>query len=580
MDEADMGQIYSLAIIGCGLTGTSMLCQFISMLKNKIARNDKGLKNIKIIIFEKNSDMGPGLPYEEKNIFPFHISNMPAQDMSIFADRPNDLIDWFFNQQAQLEVQYPKLIPFLPADRFNHSSNLYLPRMVMGEYLRSRFDDALEMAAQIGIQVVVQNRCTVIDIKEKVDRFIVITSDQFGNGIKKIVSERVLLATGHWFGTNKQPGYFPSPWPAKKLLAKIPMGANVAVMGTSLSAIDTVLTLFSEGDFSRDNHGTLTYSPAKNTRRVTLFSRKGFLPKVRGTIGTYQNHFFSVSRLNHLVDQQKGCLRLEDLFYLLKKEIETAYNTSIDWKAILSPQNDPISILRKDIQQAQKGDNPDGDILWQTILSQAISFIKQAYLNLRPSHRYWFETDFKSAFMAHAAGIPLINAEKILAFMESGVLKLNKLGDSYQLKHLSESFGFEMCFQDDTGKLNCETYYFVVDARGQSTSYRSNPSKLAKNLLDSGLVQIETRALDENDTGKPSWKKMPQTIETGGLWIDPDSCRVIKKGMGKGVSISKNMFAIGIMNRGQVINASMAKECAVSASTVADCVLNDVMKIN
>ncbi|MBC8439123.1 MAG: FAD/NAD(P)-binding protein [Deltaproteobacteria bacterium] len=575
-----MGQIYSLAIIGCGLTGTSMLCQFIGMVKNKITGNNPVLANIKIIIFEKNSHMGPGLPYEGKNIFPFHISNMPAQDMSIFADRPNDLLDWFFNQKTNLEEMYPELIPFLPADRFNRSNNLYLPRMVMGEYLRSRFDDALETAAQIGIQVVIQNRCTVIDIKENEDQFIVITSDQFENGIKKSVSERVLLATGHWFGTSTHPGYFSSPWPAAQLLEQIPMGANVAVLGTSLSAIDTALTLFSEGDFSRNDQGILTYSPAKNTRQVTLFSRKGFLPKVRGAIGTHQNHYFSVSRLNRLVNQQKGCLRLEDLFYLLKKEIETAYDTSIDWKAILSPQNDPVSILRKDIRQAQQGDNPEGDILWQTILSNDISFMKQAYLNLRPSHRYWFETDFKSAFMSHAAGIPLINAEKILAFMESGVLKLKKLGDSYQLKHRSESHWFEMCFQDDTGKLNCEIYYFVVDARGQSTTYQSNPSKLAKNLLASGLVQIETRVLDENETGKSAWEKMPRTIETGGLWIDPDSCRVMKKGRLKDVSISKNMFAIGIMNKGQVINASMAQECAVSANKVAGYILNDLMKIN
>lgn len=575
-----MEHVYSLAIIGCGLTGTSMLCQFIGMVKKKIVGNDPCLKNIKLIIFEQTPDMGPGLPYKEKNIFPFHLSNMPAQDMSIFEDRPSDLVDWFFKQKAALEGQYPELIPFLPPDHFNPSTYLYLPRMVMGKYICSRFDDALETASQIGIQVVVQNRRTVIDIQERADQFVIITSDQSGNGIKEILSERVLLATGHWFGNTKHPGYFPSPWPAEQLLAKIPMGESVAVLGTSLSAIDTALTLFSEGYFSRDNQGILIYSPAKNTRRVTLFSRQGFLPKVRGIMGTHQNYFFSNSRLNQMVNQQKGGLRLENLFYLLKKEIETAYHTALDWKAILSPQKDLISTLRKDIQQARKGDNPAGDILWQTILSQSLTLMKQAYLNLRPSHRYWFETDFKSVFMAHAAGIPLINAEKILAFMESGVMTVKKLGGAYQLNHRSKSRGFEICFQDEKGTLNCETYSFVVDARGQSTSYRSNPSPLAKHLLASGLVQIEPVTLDETDTGNRSLEKVPRTIETGGLWIDPESCRVIKKTMGKKDAISKNMYAIGIMNRGQVINASMARECAASANRVSDYILNDVMKNN
>ena len=70
-------------------------------------------------------------------------------------------------------------------------------------------------------------------------------------------ADRVLLATGHWFETDDRDRYFTSPWPAEKLLSSIPKGAKVAVIGTSLSAIETLLTLTSEGKFIRSPTGEL-----------------------------------------------------------------------------------------------------------------------------------------------------------------------------------------------------------------------------------------------------------------------------------------------------------------------------------
>jgi uncharacterized NAD(P)/FAD-binding protein YdhS len=574
----DRNTLYSLAVIGCGLTGTSMIYQLISKVKKNMDRNTPVLEPIKIIVFEQTSNMGPGLPYGKSNLFSFHLSNMPARDMSIVADRPDDFINWFFKHKRTLEMHYPELIPYLSQENFNPSNNSFLPRMVMGEYLKSRLDEALKKAAAYGIQVVIQKERKVIDIKEKKENFIILSTDQKTQGIQESLAERVFLATGHWFSKSRQNGYFASPWPAQTLLANIPKCSKVAVLGTSLSAIDTALTLLSDGHFSRKSTGVLTYSPATDSRQVTFYSRNGLLPKVRGRIGPHQNHFFSISRLNSLMTQKHGSLRLEELFQLLNRELETAYNRSIDWKSIFNPAKNPLSILRQDIRMAHKGDNPNGDILWQTILFQAIPLMKQAYINLIPSHRHWFETDFKSVFMTHAAVIPLVNAEKILAFMESGVLKVKKLQDTYQWKPLLESNGFEFIYPDHAGEPMRDDCHFIVDARGQSPSYRSNPSDLAQNMLRSGLVQIETCTVDENTTEQHHSPGIQKTVETGGVWIDPQTCRVMKKSMAQGVSISKNLFAVGIMNRGQIINASMAQECAVSANLAAGYILNDIMK--
>ena len=83
-------------------------------------------------------------------------------------------------------------------------------------------------------------------------------------------ADRVLFATGHWLEKSVQTRYFSSPWPAIELMRKIPAGAKVAVIGTSLSAIETLLTLTAEGKFTRTQTGQLVYEPAENSRTFCL----------------------------------------------------------------------------------------------------------------------------------------------------------------------------------------------------------------------------------------------------------------------------------------------------------------------
>jgi hypothetical protein len=152
--------------------------------------------------------------------------------------------------------------------------------------------------------------------------------------------------------------------------------------------------------------------------------------------------------------------------------------------------------------------------------------------------------------------------------MTSGVLKVEKLSAHYELNHISDDQGFEFCYPDATGKPVRKTYLFVVDARGQSLAYQTNPSQLAKQMLSSGLVLIENQ-----DSFSPS-----EQHPSGALWIDPDTCRVMTKGPGQKICASDKMYAVGAMTGGQIINASMAYQCAVSADTVSNHIIDDLMK--
>jgi len=186
-------------------------------------------------------------------------------------------------------------------------------------------------------------------------------------------------------------------------------------------------------------------------------------------------------------------------------------------------------MLKESISLAKKGDNPHEDILWQTILSQVTPLLKLSYLNLSASERLLFETKFKSVFMTYATVIPLLNAEKIYALMESCVLIVKKLQTSYQLKTASNPYHFKFCYQDDTGKERSCNHHFVGDARGQSVSYQTNPSKLARNILSSGLIHLEEYQTSNDEKLLKNLPIEPGKIRNGGLWINPKTHQVIKK---------------------------------------------------
>ncbi|WP_300457230.1 FAD/NAD(P)-binding protein [Desulfobacula sp.] len=560
--------MHTLAVIGCGLTGTSLVYQFVRNMTCRKAKTKRTSPGISLLILDQSRQPGPGFPYAKDQIYPFHISNMPGREMSIVASCNTDFTDWLRKHHIDLKLKYPELDQWFTENGIDLLYGQCLPRMIMGEYLKDRFDGALRMAANEGISVSLHTQCTVTGIHSKDNGFSIETIDKNTHTVNAFMSERIILATGHWITQHQQIGYFDSPWPANRLIEEIPQGSRVAIIGTSLSAIDTVLTLFSDGRFEWQTNGRLTFIPAHHSRTATMYSRTGILPRVRGKTGHYQNQFFSVQQINRLVERKAKRLVLEDLFSLLQKELALAYDASINWKQVIATGKNAVSMLLANIQDAENGDNPGGDILWQTILFQSIPVIKKAYLNLTASQRKRFEKHYKSIFMAHAAVIPLLNAKKLLALMTSGVLKVEKLSAHYELNPITDDQGFEFCYPDAAGKPVKKRYPFVVDARGQSLAYQTNPSKLAKQMISSGLVLLENQ-----DPSLPAEQHNP-----GGVWIDPDTYRVMTKGPGQTISASDKMYAVGVMTGGQIINTSMAYQCAIAADTVSKHIIDDVLK--
>jgi uncharacterized NAD(P)/FAD-binding protein YdhS len=396
-------------------------------------------------------------------------------------------------------------------------------------------------------------------------------------GRTEMFADAVLLATGHWFPDSRQENYFDSPWPAKKLLDRIPPGGELAIIGTSLSAIETFLTLTSDGRFVRNSHSRLSYIPSNRPRRITLYSRSGLLPKVRGKVGAHVNKFINPLAMEEIRSQNNGRISLNATFELLNAELEIIYGRSIDWLNVLEPAGCPVNELNHYIKEAEIGDGPQREVLWQTVLQQTFPYIREWYLQLTDQDRKRFDRDYTSAFFAHAATQPGINAAKLLALMRAGFVGIVRLGKHYSFYRDNDQDRYCFDYTDRYGNKRLDTYRYVVNARGQTKSLTTATSELEKNLLASINTQSVKGSADRTaflrkHTAIGDYILTSDKSRYATIRVDPRTHRVVLPDFGSAI------YAVGAMTRSQIIDTSMAHGISCSTATVADNLLRILLR--
>jgi uncharacterized NAD(P)/FAD-binding protein YdhS len=157
---------FTFAIVGGGLTGTAMLYQFIKQVWHEIDLSLLDPSKITIQIFEKQETFGPGFPHCDRNVMPFHITNMCAEDMGILLGNPADFQEWVIINQNKLKEFFPSI----DDTSENHGQCNHYPRAIMGEYLKERFREAHQKAQALGLAVELYSHSEVIDLEERQDK--------------------------------------------------------------------------------------------------------------------------------------------------------------------------------------------------------------------------------------------------------------------------------------------------------------------------------------------------------------------------------------------------------------------------
>ena len=269
---------------------------------------------------------------------------------------------------------------------------------------------------------------------------------------------------------------------------------------------------------------------------------------------------------------------------MLDAELQKVYGHPIDWLDILKPSDTVRNYLVRHLKEALDGDGQEGELLWLTVLNQIIPMARDIYINLTKQERLRFERSYSTAFFAHAATQPTINAEKLLALIDGGFVKVIPLGKTYRLIRDDTSGDYKFLYKNQWGEKKEDTYRYVVNARGQDKSLKSNSSMLAMNLIKSGTVYIDQipdnakeEALNKSLSVDPDGES--DHYMAGSVWIDTGTHQIMKVSNDGSTTRSENIYAVGAMTRGQIIDASMANGSVRSTAAIARIVIDYLLSL-
>lgn len=378
-----------IAIVGCGAVGTAIL----SLIARHCARAD--VRPAEILVFDASPRIGPGLPYADDAST--NLLNRTAIRMSLLLDEPADFLDWLKSHSDSPRLRGIKVEP-----------DAFLPRALFGDYLAQRCDDAIASLRTLGCQVRVINE-EVTTISGTADLWQLTTAS--GRGF---ASRSVALCTGHAPATNfvdlcASPGYIPTPYPTTAL-RRIPRDAEVAVLGSRLSAIDATLALVGSG----------------HAGPIRMLSRNGLLPIV-GHGGA--NHVLSARTMRVLEQCGRTGISWRQLWLTVLREMRRASAGKIRFRSMYGMRSGaPIEAFLSSVAEAETGSRG-----WQDAFGALLLHIGTLWSALSAPDRQRVRREF-SQMEAVRVPTPLTNGKQIAELLRSGRLMLGS-----PLRHIAPS---------------------------------------------------------------------------------------------------------------------------------------------
>jgi uncharacterized NAD(P)/FAD-binding protein YdhS len=439
----------SFVIVGTGFTGTAVLVELADQFEQSALR-PADLNRVQVTTIEREDTNGPGYPYRPENSLYPHLLNQAATQMALKSTtseatrgyelaewRSDDFVDWLQRKRPWIVTNHPQAIiathPGTDPNTWTPDPTAHYPRFLFGLYLQDKFIDTVERLRALDVQVSVRNRVEVIDGKLRNGRF-ALTVRSLANGARsELRADQVLLATGRWIKeavstTTLAPStVFERPYPAAAIVESVQPTTmvgrrlkEVLVLGMGLSAIDTVLT-FATGRFHRDAQGNLQYDAGPRHAQVTVVSRTGYFPIVRGLPAEVPKaRFVTAAALDQIKCDNDGYLTLTALKALFEKEIESQLGRPVSLIEHLLPDLDAEQKLSRDLVEARRG-----SVIYA--LSKEILSL-QLYAQLAPVDKDYFTTHLRTYFLQSISAMPIVNAEKLLALFRAGVVGAARLG--------------------------------------------------------------------------------------------------------------------------------------------------------
>lgn len=499
--------MHILAIVGSGPMALYTL---------KHLQNNSNSLNIEI--FEATNNPGTGMPYRADMNADYMLCNAFSREIPPVTQT---LIDWLASRPArelnEWELSWHDL-----------SARAFYPRVLIGEYLQSQFEDVCQRLRSSGHSVTVRTRHKVTDIVPKQRGFDLRCSI---NGTSKIFAcDDVIIATGHsWPKTPEIDGVeLISPWPYTQITSLPP--TSLGVLGSSLSAIDVVIALgFAHGVFDETDEGHVrwTANGESGDLRISMISHHGIMPE-----GDFY-YPFPYQPLTHITEDavlaevargQEGLLAR--VFALLCQEFdhsdpdylqglgEGARTVAGYGEAYFARRQrlGGLAAVKRDFSETQASMREKKTIPHRYTLLRGHETFDLALRHLSKEDYAMFQKHLMPVFADCYAAVPHLSLARILALYDSGVLKLYATGADSTFCRLGD--GKIQVSTHNDGPLQFDA---MIDARGQATHSLSAlpfPS-LVKQLQDINQPVDEPFRLQMQgmEAGKIYCLAMPQILE-------------------------------------------------------------------
>lgn len=443
---------------------------------------------LSVTIYEAEAEAGKGTPYLPGINDPIMLANIP----SIEIPRLNEtLVDWLYARPDDYLGAFGIV-------RNGINGRQFYPRLVLGDYLHDQFVATVTEAGRRGHIIAVLPNKRVTDIAVQSDEILVTGTS--GGAPFNALFDHVVLATGHNWPeqTQSRPGYFTSAWPATALQAI--EGGHVGILGTSLSAIDALMTVAtSSGSFIYDEGGTLQFRTGTERPdfHATLMSRKGLLPEADFycPLPYLEPKVCNSSAVERIISEGPTGL-LDKVFELFREELVLAdpqYASDLG----LSQLNvdsfaeayygrradvDPFIWAAANLAEAEQNMKNEFTVPWRYAIMITHEIIATVVPHLDAEDFARFNKSFKGIFIDEYATVPHLSIKRLLALRNASKLDILKLGKDYDIS----SDGLESGARLTMGEKEVVFENFI-DATGQSTlSARDLPFPT---LIEQGAVQ-------------------------------------------------------------------------------------------
>lgn len=427
----------NITIIGGGACGTAVFIELVLQIAAL------GLtKETKLTIIEKDKDLGYGVAFGTDQ--PGHLLNTQAELMGIHAHEPEHFSEWLKRKGGSDRDDVKG------SRETDHS---YTTRFLYGNYVAGQAAHYISKARQMGLEVAIIH-AEAVDIHHEASRYRVVCNDGDHHP-----SDFVILSLGtpkpqNYKDLLDNPGYIDFPWPSEKILQKIRPEESVGILGTSLSAIDTVMTLVDNG-----HHGPMT-----------LFSPDGMLPRVQPEIPRdYDRRVLTLSHIHRIKRKTLTKVSVKDVFRLFQQEVETHAKDKVDWDYFNREKKDAEKLLHRDIAIGEKGGDELSDVIYS--LRYDAGTIWQMW---DADEKKLFKKCLGSHWMAYRHAMPLYNAYRLKALFETK--QLHVLPGLEGVEFDEEHRAFNMKLEDSAPK--------QVDKLINATGSPSHLEKMGSPLID------------------------------------------------------------------------------------------------